>query len=449
VAPAVSWQPDGWWVAIGGIGRVVLVKVTHAGVNQGIIRSFPDGFGFPALSGDWIGYKGNESTNWTARLWNLATGQAWTFQQAGGNYPIVLGSNYFAWQLPVGYSIYRVPLANPGNEPAWVGSGAPDGLAWIDDNGEVALVKNVRFSVPGMLNPQSAATVTVGEQPDIVQNNWPLGMAVKVGDTTTRGWLLGAEECVMPHVACSPDGQHFAIVTSGAEGVRLVLATLQELADLPKPPSSPTVPPIEPPIPPVIPPQPGVPMKLPAHVFATLQQVRAKYPTPLGNQGAAVLNETAWVHRVEGYALHSKPGGNNCPQPRTGASCSCDFLRLGDLGFDVLSDSEGAGTPVQADSQPASGPIVPPVDPGVVTVPPIEPPTQPPTQPPSSDHEARIAALEQRMAALEASALKSGDKVALRTDNAHYYCAEGGGGGDVNATRTTPGGWETVTLEKR
>jgi hypothetical protein len=51
VAPAVSWYPNGWHVAIGGIGRVILIDISHDGINRGIIRSFPDGFGFPSLSG--------------------------------------------------------------------------------------------------------------------------------------------------------------------------------------------------------------------------------------------------------------------------------------------------------------------------------------------------------------------------------------------------------------
>jgi len=38
-------------------------------------------------------------------------------------------------------------------------------------------------------------------------------------------------------------------------------------------------------------------------------------------------------------------------------------------------------------------------------------------------------------------------KVALEThDGRHYLCAEGGGGGEVNATRRSPGVWETFTV---
>jgi hypothetical protein len=50
---------------------------------------------------------------------------------------------------------------------------------------------------------------------------------------------------------------------------------------------------------------------------------------------------------------------------------------------------------------------------------------------------------------LERDALKSGDRVALRTDNRHIVCAEGGGGGAVHSDRENVGSWETFTLEKQ
>jgi hypothetical protein len=40
-------------------------------------------------------------------------------------------------------------------------------------------------------------------------------------------------------------------------------------------------------------------------------------------------------------------------------------------------------------------------------------------------------------------------RVALRTDNGHYLCAESGGGGLVHSDRDSVGGWETFTLEPR
>jgi hypothetical protein len=80
-----------------------------------------------------------------------------------------------------------------------------------------------------------------------------------------------------------------------------------------------------------------------------------------------------------------------------------------------------------------------PTNPGSST----PPPNPPPNQPPSGGN------IEARLAALERQAIKHGDKIALRTDNGHYICTEGGGGGDVNATRTEALGWETLTVEKK
>jgi hypothetical protein len=127
-------------------------------------------------------------------------------------------------------------------------------------------------------------------------------------------------------------------------------------------------------------------------VAATLARVRAKYPPTInGVTGAAILNEVAFIHRAEGYALLGKPGGNNCPQPKTGTRISCDFLivnRGGSwFGQDVLVSAPGeneqsAANPA-ADVNPqdnmdaaiAGGgrSVVLPVDPGGTG--PVDPPT--------------------------------------------------------------------------
>jgi len=60
-----------------------------------------------------------------------------------------------------------------------------------------------------------------------------------------------------------------------------------------------------------------------------------------------------------------------------------------------------------------------------------------------------IDELRKRLDGLERDALKSGDRVALRTDNRHVVCAEGGGGGAVHSDRENVGSWETFTLEKQ
>ncbi len=47
-----------------------------------------------------------------------------------------------------------------------------------------------------------------------------------------------------------------------------------------------------------------------------------------------------------------------------------------------------------------------------------------------------------------AGEILDGQNIALKTfDNQHYVCAEGGGGGEVNATRLAIGPWETFTVD--
>jgi hypothetical protein len=71
-----------------------------------------------------------------------------------------------------------------------------------------------------------------------------------------------------------------------------------------------------------------------------------------------------------------------------------------------------------------------------------------PDEPDEPQPTGTLDALVARVEALERTALRSGSRVALRTDNKHYLTAEGGGGGDVNATRLSPSSWETFTLEE-
>lgn len=62
---------------------------------------------------------------------------------------------------------------------------------------------------------------------------------------------------------------------------------------------------------------------------------------------------------------------------------------------------------------------------------------------------ARIAALESAKPVEQKPVSIDGARIALKTDNGHYLCAENGGGGEVNATRNSAGGWETFTVETK
>lgn len=63
-----------------------------------------------------------------------------------------------------------------------------------------------------------------------------------------------------------------------------------------------------------------------------------------------------------------------------------------------------------------------------------------------------IDSLIKRIETLEAQmklTLQDGSTVAFETDNGHYASAEGGGGSELNATRTAVGSWEKFRLRKK
>ena len=263
-------------------------------------------------------------------------------------------------------------------------------------------MKDVRLSIPGLVNPSRCWTAVytwVGEQPDLAPQ-WPLGMV-----TGTGGWLLGGQECNTPKPAVSADGQSYAIVTWGREGVRLVLLFASELAALPAPP---TVKPIDPPPPP---PEP-IPMTgITDEQFATLERLRAALPATLTpEQIGAMLNEWAYLHQGEGCGLERKDAGTAAVQPRTGIHVwnGVRFIRDGaHFGQDVLSGaSVGRATPVRGFVGPANpATFVAPVTPEVIHVPPVDPPLPvdpPPVVVPPLDLSsvlARLALIEEAAAA--------------------------------------------------
>lgn len=101
----------------------------------------------------------------------------------------------------------------------------------------------------------------------------------------------------------------------------------------------------------------GVPtlgLAQPASLLPTVQRVRASYPTPMSpSQLGDLLNRVAWEHRQEGWGLLKKTGGSRCPAPG-GVEISCDILIHAPSvrHYDVLSDAEGAATPIFNDVGP-------------------------------------------------------------------------------------------------
>jgi hypothetical protein len=119
----------------------------------------------------------------------------------------------------------------------------------------------------------------------------------------------------------------------------------------------------------------------------TLQFIRPTYPTPMSNnQLGEMLNRVAWIHRLEGYGLLSKPQGSNCRQPTTGKLIARDILTHVDdfIHYDCLVDAEGLAKPIWQDkgsyvatrfvSPVNSDIVIPPVpEPGPIVIPYNEP----------------------------------------------------------------------------
>lgn len=259
-APAITAIPGGWRIAIGGTEinpetheRGIAVHDVNTVGDTVVTRTY-SGYGYPVLDGPWLGYKTSDAEGSRARLRNLDTDKFWTFDPAAGNFPLAIGHGLFVWQTGGDYAIRFVTLADPYHPySSDVGAlGAPDGIAWVEPTGHVALCKDVRFSVSGMTNParcgSAAAYTYVGEQPDLAPQ-WPLGISTKIIRNALNGWTLGGQECNTPKVAESVNG--LAVVTYGREGVRLLLLTYAEFALLPKPPAAPSTPepPKKPPMP--------------------------------------------------------------------------------------------------------------------------------------------------------------------------------------------------------
>jgi hypothetical protein len=168
--------------------------------------------------------------------------------------------------------------------------------------------------------------------------------------------------------------------------------------------------------------------------LSTVIAVRSHYPTPLGAQHPAFLIAVA---KATGAKLLRKDAGSHVTLPN-GVNVSQDVLMFGDQGVDILSDAEGAAVASWQEKGQILGEYV-----DVSALGSEPPPTPPPPSPLDlTDILRRLDALEKRQPLID------GVKIALKTDNGHVVCAEDGGGGTVNATRTAAGPWETFTVVK-
>jgi hypothetical protein len=118
------------------------------------------------------------------------------------------------------------------------------------------------------------------------------------------------------------------------------------------------------------------PQPLDQRVLQTLRDLRPKYPTPMGGRSGELANEGAFIHRLEGYGLERKDGGNVVfvpgivDQNGNPIPLASDIVRtLSSGGWDVFEDAEGS---CKVKDSVMSGPVIP--DKFVAPVGTVEPP---------------------------------------------------------------------------
>jgi hypothetical protein len=226
------------------------------------------------------------------------------------------------------------------------------------------------------------------------------------------------------------------------------------------------------PIPPPVTPKPE-PKPMPTIPDSEIARAKAEIAAhPLGDN----LPDMPWTaERVANlggrWGLNGKRGDRNNPSHDIFAYRWSDNASDQPILVDVLGD--GGGANIEAFQilpwpEPAGAVWIAP---RVVTVPdPSVPSPSPTSTGPGSQIDAELAALLKRLVALENKVAEvaarpvvavpspvslAGARIALRTDNGHYLCAELGGGNDVHARRPedgnpiegyTPGTWETFTV---
>ena len=355
---------NGWYADVAGVGGdyVALVRDSHLQTSRGTVplpgenvlyvRATVDGFGILKLCG--VGHQSDQA--WEYPAWQ----------------PRGLAHGVSACIFD-GASTLRIATPAQGSQ----------GYRYINDQGQPVTGDNT-------YNSQTALALSYGLT-ELWE--WTRGGDLFIGQNSRDECILHPARRVLEPGPCRfirfvREGNACAVALwKPVENCAVFFwFIVDEIATLPlegTPPPDPDNPPTNPTVP-----EPS--MQLPDAIFATLKAVRPKYPTPLGQLGAALLNEVAWIHRSEGWGLESKTGGNVCEQPTTGRTCGCDILRTTTRGWDVLQDTEGAAVPIQSDSGPAEpSRFVAPVAPPDI----IDPP-----DPPASDLAARVTALEAQVA---------------------------------------------------
>lgn len=364
------------------------------------------------------------------RLHNLTTGRD-VLVVPGLSNPSAFGAGYFAYTEPnQPYRVHRLNLrTGEADQPRL---GAPTGLSRILDDGRVVTIDEDRYALPGATIPAFAGPLAVGEGRE--------GGVLWAHASGSFGTLYKPLDSFTPK--CAADGDLLAITTAGSGSVRLFCGTLLALIAASRQAPDKVPGPINTEESPKEPLMPVAPNRL-----AELKAIAAAHPEINRLADGPFAPNRGGITQLAAQQFGAPFGRKS--RDGSPANLSDDALcyKLADGRFEIYDILSGGNGDVQwnyvgtfADGE--NGFFVAPTGTPPVKNPPVDlPPSTPP--PPSGLSEAQIRQIVQD----ELSKPRAPRRVAFKTHNGHYLCAEQGGGGEVNATRGSAGIWETFTEE--
>jgi hypothetical protein len=327
----------------------------------------------------WVAWRGPGNIG---LLLNVTTGAVTELGEVHGTVPFAFISDSIFWLSTPQFAVTQALLSNPGNRQV-VRNAAGTGITAFE--GRLATIDELRASVPGMANPQRAASCTVGEA-----DTPGLGPHNLARLTDGREAILWPGKVSFTPRIAARDGRYYIVTWGAPHGVRLAI---REDADFTAPVAVPEPPVVTPPIP-QEPEKPTV--QIPDH-FVHVKAVSDAYPHLLAENSRASMTELLWrvAYKLStidaNWGLLSKSEGEN-HTVIVGKRVAVDALAYSDSHqivdiFGSAYDGPGQGRLTWGIDERRPSNVFTPVPPFPgAPVPPVEepkPPVVPPVAPPA------------------------------------------------------------------